>query len=74
MEDKMKMCKYCNFNNRTYADEVLYDNEIIEVMLNDGPALEVNEYNQQGDYCTRDNLGFDFKINYCPMCARELTE
>ena len=66
------MCEYCNFNGDTYPKQVLYDDEVVEIMLNDTPEIEVNEYNQQGDYYIRDTLSFGFKVNYCPMCGREL--
>lgn len=61
-------CQYCNFSkDRTYPTKVLYDNEVIEVMLNRYKEMLVNPYGYEE--CVE---GIVFEVKYCPICGRKL--
>ncbi len=62
------MCLYCDFNkDSTYPTRTLYDDKVVEVMLNKYKELEVNPYGYDEHID-----GILFEIKYCPVCGRKL--
>ena len=77
------MCKYCEFNEEGFGNAIKFKKfkpgienmeEKIGVIfnmqfLNAGPVISINPE----DANNTENW-FDFKINYCPRCGRQLRE
>jgi len=71
-------CKYCQPNNTYLGNNLLEDNEEIHIAINASGELEINLDIETTEWCEHYD-GFvrlqdeaKVKINYCPMCGREL--
>lgn len=67
----MKFCKYCSVDTKDKLSYTDSDGEVVSMVIPDGQKDQLLRIN--ANVCGY-KVEHHFKINFCPMCGRELCE